>query len=154
MSTNTDDNKNDNENFIDCHDINNDNIHDEKEEPIEINNNPSLCIPRVFKDISVPSIANVFQNKLKFGVIKKINIIPNINDKNFKKVFIHFDFWYDSENINNIKQKILNGTTIKVIYDMPWFWKCCLNRYPTKNDNYHNAIVNTKKIKHKNKTQK
>lgn len=150
MSTNTDDNKNDNENSIDCHD----NIHDEKEELIEINNNPSLCIPRVFKDISVPSIANVFQNKLKFGVIKKINIIPNINDKNFKKVFIHFDFWYDSENINNIKQKILNGTTIKVIYDMPWFWKCCLNRYSTKNDNYHNTIANAKNknnIKNKNR---
>ena len=151
MSTNTHDNKNNNENSIDCHDINNDNIHDEKEELIEINNNPSLCIPRVFKDISVPSIANVFQNKLKFGVIKKINIIPNINDKNFKKVFIHFDFWYDSENINNIKQKILNGTTIKVIYDMPWFWKCCLNRYSTKNDNYHNTNANTKKVKYKKK---
>ena len=151
MSTNIDDNKN--ESFIDCHD----NIHDEKEELIEINNNPSLCIPRVFKDISVPSIANVFQNKLKFGVIKKINIIPNVNDKNFKKVFIHFDFWYDSENINNIKKKILNGTTIKVIYDMPWFWKCCLNRYPTKNDNYNSGIVNTKNknnIKNKNKNRK
>lgn len=149
MSVNIDNIVNDNEKCIDyCHD----NIHDDKEEhiEIEINSNPSLCIPRVFKDISVPSIANVFQNKLKFGVIKKINIIPNVNDKNFKKVFIHFDFWYDSENINNIKQKILNGTTIKVIYDMPWFWKCCLNRYPTKNDNYHNTIANTKNTKNKN----
>ena len=111
------------------------------EEEIELNENPSLCIPRVYKDITAPFIANVFQNKLQFGIVKKIHIVPNNNDKNFKKVFIHFDFWYDSEEANDVKHKLLNGTTIKIIYDMPWFWKCSLNRY-----------TNTNTKKHKNKT--
>ena len=113
----------------------------ETETETELNENPSLCIPRVYKDISIPFIANVFQNKLQFGIVKRIHIVPNINDKNFKKVFIHFDFWYDSEEANDVKHKLLNGTTIKIIYDMPWFWKCSLNRY-----------TNTNTKKHKNKT--
>ena len=62
------------------------------DEPDEFDENPSLCIPRVYKNITVPFIENIFQNKLCFGLIKKINIVPNNNDKNFKKVFIHFDF--------------------------------------------------------------
>ena len=101
----------------------------------EFDENPSLCIPRVYKNITIPFIENVFQNKLCFGLIKKINIVPNNNDKNFKKVFIHFDFWYDRDEINEVKRKLLTGTTIKIIYDMPWFWKCSLNRYSFSNKN-------------------
>ena len=89
---------------------------------------PSICIPRVFKHISVSFIIDIFQNKLKLGLIKKIDIIPNNIDKNFKKVFIHFDFWYDNDYVNNIKHKFIQETIIKIVYDGPWFWKCALNR--------------------------
>ena len=51
------------------------------EEEIELNENPSLCIPRGYKDITVPCIANVFQNKLQFGIVKKIHIVPNNNQR-------------------------------------------------------------------------
>ena len=89
---------------------------------------PSICIPRVFKHISASFIIDIFQNKLKLGPIKKIDVIPNNVDKNFKKVFIHFDFWYDNDYVNNIKHKFTQETIIKVVYDGPWFWKCALNR--------------------------
>ena len=89
---------------------------------------PSICIPRVFKHISVSFIIDIFQNKLKLGVVKKVAVIPNNADKNFKKVFVHFDFWHDNVYINNIKHKFLQDTIVKIVYDGPWFWRCALNR--------------------------
>ena len=86
---------------------------------------PSVCIPRVFKNITIPFIINIFQKQLKFGLIKKINYVNN-TDNNFKKIFIHFEFWYDNDYINSIKQKFIDGTIIKIVYDNPWFWKCAL----------------------------
>jgi len=89
---------------------------------------PSICIPRVFKHISVSFINDIFQNKLKLGHVKKVVIIPNNTDKNFKKVFVYFDCWFDNEYVNSIKYKFLQDTIIKVVYDGPWFWRCALNR--------------------------
>lgn len=89
---------------------------------------PSICIPRVFKYISAAFIIDIFQNRLKFGFVKKLDIITNNADKKFKKVFIHFDFWYDNPDVNIIKNKFLQGIIIKIVYDTPWFWKCALSR--------------------------
>ena len=68
---------------------------------------PSICIPRVFKHITVPFIIDIFQEKLKLGIIKKVDVIPNNNDKLFKKVFIHFASWHDNDHINTIKNKFI-----------------------------------------------
>ena len=75
---------------------------------------PSICIPRVFAHISTQTISDIFQKKIKIGLIKKI--------------FIHFDLWYDDEKTSQLKTKFLNGDIIKVVYDNPWFWKCSLSR--------------------------
>jgi len=90
--------------------------------------NPSICIPRVFDDIHVDFISNIFQNQLKLGKLNKINVIRNHNDKKFKKVFIHFDVWYDNDISNNIKKKLINGDIVKVVYGFPWFWRCAMSR--------------------------
>ena len=89
--------------------------------------NLSICIPRVFSGIHVSFITNIFQYELKLGIINKIDVIKN-NDNNFKKVFIHFEKWNNTEKSNTIKQKLLDGKIIKVVYDNPWFWKCSLNK--------------------------
>lgn len=89
---------------------------------------PSICIPRVFKHITVPFIIDIFQNKLKLGIIKKVDVIPNNNDMLFKKVFIHFKSWHDNDHVNTVKNKFIQGIIIKIVYDGPWFWKCSMNR--------------------------
>lgn len=109
--------------------------------------NPSICIPRVFTDISINEITNIFQNKLKIGPIKKVDVIYNRNTRtinshnrqssqyttdnsvpehNFKKVFIHFKYWNEGQ--NNLKTTLNEGKIIKIVYDNPWFWKCSLTR--------------------------
>ena len=90
------------------------------------NNNPSLCIPRVYSSIHKDIIKDVFQTKLNFGKIKKIDVI-NTNDKNFRKIFIHFHNWNNEDDrVNLIKDKFLLGKIVKIVYDFPWFWKCSL----------------------------
>ena len=90
------------------------------------NNNPSICIPRVYSSIKKNFIQDIFQTQLNLGKIKKIDMI-NTNDKNFRKIFIHFDSWnIHDENVNLIKQKFLLGKIVKIVYDFPWFWKCSL----------------------------
>lgn len=95
---------------------------------IYANANPSICIPRVFSNINATDIIEVFQNKLNIGQIKKVDIINNNNDPKFKKVFIHFKYWNNTDKINHIKNMLNDGKIIKVVYDNPWFWKCSLNR--------------------------
>jgi len=99
--------------------------------------NPSICIPRVFAHIPVSEIINIFQNKIKIGLVKNIDVIYNThNDGNtkdnivsrhkFKKVFIHFKYWNPEQ--DNLKSTLNEGKFIKVVYDNPWFWKCSLSR--------------------------
>ena len=56
---------------------------------------PSICIPKVSKDISKKFIYNVFNN-LQFGSIKNIDIVyyNKSRNYNFTRVFIHFNKWY------------------------------------------------------------
>ena len=128
-------------------------LKDESTNPSSTNpssTNPSICIPRVFTHISINEITNIFQNKLKIGPVKKVDVIYNHNNRNshdtdthkrqsskytpdndvpehkFKKVFIHFKYWNEGQ--DNLKTTLNEGEIIKVVYDNPWFWKCSLTR--------------------------
>ena len=94
---------------------------------VPTHDNPSICIPRVYSDVNISFISNIFENKIKLGKIQKIDIITNNNDRRFNKVFIHFEEWYNIEKNNILKQKLYNGKIIKIVYDYPYFWKVALN---------------------------
>ena len=67
--------------------------------------NPSICIPKVDRNISKKFIYNIFNRHL-LGKIKQIDIIPN---KKYNRVFIHFEFWYNNEKSLKVKQILANG---------------------------------------------
>ena len=94
-------------------------------------NIPSLCIPRVFKNIGEARIRRVFDD-LKLGDIERIDIIPRRaeNGDEFSRVFVHFRRWNDNSNANEARARLVNGKDIKVIYDDPWFWKISAYRAP------------------------
>jgi len=98
--------------------------------------NPSLCIPRVFLNISESRIRNIFK-ELNLGVIERVDIVKKTTEKgeNFNRVFIHFQRWFTNENANTAKERLLNGKEIKIIYDDPWFWKVSAYRGTTKKVN-------------------
>ena len=56
-----------------------------------------------------------------------------IKDKNggpFCKIFVHFRYWPNDENANKIRQRLIDGDMVKIVYDTPWFWKCSASRVP------------------------
>lgn len=102
---------------------------------------PSLCIPRVFANIGESRIRKIF-NDLDIGIIDHIDVIAKTGEKGekFNRVFIHFKRWFDNEDANNSRERLLNGKEIKVIYDDPWFWKVSAYREPAKHNNKNKKL--------------
>ena len=92
--------------------------------------NPSLCIPRVFDNITENRVADVF-NQLNLGKLSRIDIVQRKNERGdtYKRVFIHFDYWFNTLDATAAKCKILDGKELKIVYDGPWFWKVSLSKY-------------------------
>ena len=101
----------------------------------------SLCIPRVFPNISEARIRRIFE-ELFLGSIARIDIVPTSNEKGekFNRVFVHFDMWCRNENAQQALARLNEGKEIKIIYDEPWFWKVSLYRkreQPVAATNHH-----------------
>ena len=81
----------------------------------------SVFIPRVFANITKERITHVVETVVPLGKVERVDIV-NIDEK-VNRVFIHFQYWYDSEFVENFK-KLLNDETkqAKIVYDTPWYW--------------------------------
>lgn len=117
-----------------------------------IKKNLVLCIPRVFNYIRDIDIRDTFKS-LNIGTIEKIDMIRT-KDKGFNRVFIHFSKWYDTDNAITVKERILNGKDVKIIYDSPWFWKVSSSiahkdtTAKNENEDKYNNRTNDNKHKH------
>ena len=91
-------------------------------------NVPSLCIPRVFANISKERVEAVFR-KLDIGEVERVDVVSRTDDKGetWKRVFVHLK-WNDSELAKSARVRLLCGNDVKVIYEDPWFWKVSANR--------------------------
>ena len=91
---------------------------------------PAICIPRVFNNISEQRIRHVFGD-LSLGTISRIDMIErkSENGETFKRVFIHFDRWFDNQNAQSVRRKLMEGKEIKIVYDEPWFWKVSASKW-------------------------
>jgi hypothetical protein len=92
---------------------------------------PSLCIPRVFANITEDRIRGVLDT-LDLGDIRRIDIIERKNEKGemFKRVFVHFNRWFRNDDAQTARNRLLEGKDIKIVYDNPWFWKVSALRKP------------------------
>lgn len=99
------------------------------------NSSPSICIPRVFAEISRKQIKDTFSKVLSNeDCIERIDMIrKNKNNDSYQRVFIHFKYWPNDERSTMLKNRLTNGQDIKVVYNQPWFWKCSASRVPKPN---------------------
>lgn len=107
---------------------------------------PSLCIPRLFNNVTEETI-RITMNNLQLGVLHKIDITNKINKygDNYKMAFIHFKKWNIDERTNSIRENLINGKEVKIIYDDPWFWKVSAYRPPNSlhiHTNYYQSKPN------------
>ena len=93
-------------------------------------NEPSLCIPRVFPNITEDRIWGVL-DELELGVIERIDMVEREtrDGEPYQRVFIHFKEWNGQQTQGGIvRQRLLDGEEIKIVYDEPWFWKVSASR--------------------------
>jgi len=99
-------------------------------EPEPKTNEPSICIPRVFKSTTRKDIYNVIE-RLNLGAIDRIDMVAKTNTRGecYNKVFIHFKVWNKrDETVQSMRDKLLKGEEVKIVYSEPWFWKCSASR--------------------------
>ena len=98
-------------------------------------NQPSMCIPRVFENISERQVRDVFE-QLDLGQLDHIDIIERSSEKGekYKRIFIHFSKWYWNDDAITARRRLIEGKDIKVVYNMPWFWKISANRWTGNNN--------------------
>lgn len=80
----------------------------------------TICIPKMNRNTNKSSIKEIF-NLHNFGTIENIDLI--LLGKN-KRAFIHYSSWNNNEKSIKVKNILENNEDFKIMYNMPWFWKC------------------------------
>ena len=86
-------------------------------------NIPSLCIPRVFPNISEARIRKTFED-IFIGRIEKIDIIKK---EKFNCVFVHLS-WNNTPDALYVRNQVMTGKDVKVVYDKQWYWMISASR--------------------------
>lgn len=91
---------------------------------------PSICIPRTLNNITWRTVKETFEQILGKGTVERVDLINDRNGEPFCKVFIHLRYWPTDGDANNIRDRLVAGEMVKIVYDTPWFWKCSASRLP------------------------
>lgn len=87
---------------------------------------PSLCIPRVFPNLTKEFVKDIIENYERLGEVERVDMVNKENAKGekFKRVFVHFKMWnMDDEYVTERRDTALRGEMFEIVYDEPWFWK-------------------------------
>ena len=91
---------------------------------------PSICIPRTLNNVTWQQVKSTFEQLLGRGTVERVDIVPSkANDPQpFCRIFVHFRYWPNTEDATAIRDRLVSGEVIKVVYDNPWFWRSLLAR--------------------------
>ncbi len=93
---------------------------------------PSICIPRTLNNVSWREVKDTFERIFGKGTVERVDIVRRRDDDSpFCRIFIHMRYWpMADDRVVKIRQKLLDGEEVKVVYNQPWFWKCAASRLP------------------------
>ena len=102
---------------------------------------PSICIPRTLHNVGWRDVKNVFETLFGKGTVERVDVVVDKRDASpFCRIFVHMRYWpVDKVDVADIRQRLVAGETIKVVYDQPWFWKCSASRTPKPERTIRNA---------------
>ncbi len=94
--------------------------------------NPSICIPRTLNNVTWRDVKETFEQLCGRGTVERVDIVHKQDDPSpFCRIFVHMRYWaVDNPDVAAIRDRLLAGETIKVVYDNPWFWKCSASFAP------------------------
>ena len=93
---------------------------------------PSICIPRTLHNVNWRNVKETFETVLGKGTVERVDIVTDKRTESpFCRIFVHMRYWdVGTESVAHIRDRLMEGETIKVVYDNPWFWKCAKSRTP------------------------
>ena len=93
---------------------------------------PSICIPRTLNNVTWRDVKDTFEQLCGRGTVERVDIVRKRDDPSpFCRIFVHMRYWaVDQPDVAAIRQRLLDGETVKVVYDNPWFWKCAASHAP------------------------
>jgi hypothetical protein len=93
---------------------------------------PSICIPRTLANVTWFQVKNTFEQLMGKGTVERVDIVSkNMGDNDpFCRIFVHFRYWPNTPEMIALRNRLVAGETIKIVYDNPWFWKCAASRIP------------------------
>ena len=91
-----------------------------------MNNNrySSICIPRIDTNTQREYIYNKINN-MNMGTIDRIHEIPLRNEPTHKRVIITLRWNLRSEMTKYVQKTFVEKGSVKLVHDMPWYWKIC-----------------------------
>lgn len=104
---------------------------------------PSLFIPKVFINITQRSILKTFK-KLNFGRIESVVMLKHTspNGELYHSVIINI-IWNTDPSSLNVRNNLLKGRDINIMYDNPWFWKVAAYKIATIKNSMKNLNAST-----------
>jgi len=93
---------------------------------------PSICIPRTFPNTTWRDVRDIFEGVMGRGCVERVDVVNKTNRRGqlYRCVFIHLKEWPETEVALQVRERLLQGEEIKLVYDDPWFWKCTVSRLP------------------------
>jgi hypothetical protein len=82
-----------------------------------------LCIPRMSTDVPKDLITTTFK-KMNIGNIDSIYESQSQHMPQYKRVLIYVKWNHGSSLVQQIMTHFEKNQTIKIVYDMPWYWIC------------------------------
>lgn len=105
----------------------------------------SICIPRIFENISNKKIVGTFE-RLKIGKVDHLDIVwkTSRDGSSYKMAFIHFSEWNMNSSASiKLREDIENpNIEAKVVYDDPWYWIVLPNHSRVAEPTTNNPIQN------------
>ena len=91
---------------------------------------PSICIPRTLDNVNWRDIKDTFEKLFGKGTVDRVDIVSDKrNNSSFCRIFVHMRYWpMNNPEAVEFRQKLMDGQTVQVVYDNPWFWKCAKSR--------------------------
>lgn len=92
-------------------------------------NEPSIFISHVYPN-KASMVESVFL-ELFGSCIDKVDIVKQKtrDGEDICRAYIHFKWWPNTTEATTLRQKLLKGDTIKVVYEKTWFWKCVASKF-------------------------
>lgn len=90
---------------------------------------PSICIPRASMITSM-EVITILEKLFGQLTIDRVDIVHSKESPETCKIFVHMNYWPENEAICTLKNRLLDGQSINIVYKNYLFWKCFKSRLP------------------------